>query len=182
MSWALFGVAAFAASAFGGNAGAQDGQSAQNAQNAQAAALAEAEKFLPYIDNWATCDGLRPKIFKKNADKLLEKIKVWLVSDKTYTVRFGLEMLMCHYLDANFKTEYLDLVTSVKSDEYYINMMIAWYFATALAKQYDAVVPYIEDRKLSPWVHNKTIQKAVESYRITDEQKEYLRSLRIKKG
>ena len=145
-------------------------------------AIEEVEKFLPYVDNWATCDQLSPAIFKKNKEQLLSHILAWIRSDRVYTVRFGIGMLMAHYLDEAFDPEYPELVSRIRSEEYYINMMIAWYFATALAKQYDAVVPYIEDRKLSPWVHNKTIQKAVESYRITDEQKEYLRSLRIKKG
>ena len=145
-------------------------------------AIEEVEKFLPYVDNWATCDQLSPAIFKKNKEQLLPHILAWIRSDRVYTVRFGIGMLMAHYLDEAFDPEYSELVSRIRSEEYYINMMIAWYFATALAKQYDAVVPYIEDRKLSPWVHNKTIQKAVESYRITDEQKEYLRSLRIKKG
>ncbi len=137
-------------------------------------------KFLPYIDNWATCDQLSPKIFKKHTDKLLEQIKIWIKSNDTYTIRFGIGMLMKYYLDDNFKPEYLKWVSSIKSNEYYVNMMIAWYFATALAKQYDEVIPYIKDNKLSIWVHNRTIQKAIESYRITDIQKEYLRSLKRK--
>ena len=137
-------------------------------------------KFLPYIDNWATCDQLSPKIFKKHTDKLLEQIKIWIKSNDTYTIRFGIGMLMKYYLDDNFKPEYLKWVSSITSNEYYVNMMIAWYFATALAKQYDEVIPYIKDNKLSIWVHNRTIQKAIESYRITDIQKEYLRSLKRK--
>ena len=145
-------------------------------------AIEEVDKFLPYVDNWATCDQLSPAVFKKNKELLLPHILTWMKSDRVYTVRFGIGMLMALYLDEEFDPEYPELVSKIRSDEYYINMMIAWYFATALAKQYDAVVPYIQDRRLSPWVHNKTIQKAVESYRITDEQKEYLRSLRIKKG
>ena len=136
-------------------------------------------KFLPYVDNWATCDQMSPKILKKNTDKLLSQIKIWIKSNKTYTIRFGIGMLMQYYLDENFKLEYLDMVSSIKSDEYYVNMMIAWYFATALAKQYDLVIKIIEDKKLDKWVHNKTIQKAIESYRITSLQKEYLRSLKI---
>lgn len=136
------------------------------------------EDFLPYVDNWATCDQLRPKAFKKNKDKLIDRIRVWINSDKTYTVRFGIGMLMCHYLDNDFKPEYLELAASVESEEYYINMMTAWYFATALAKQYDHAVKYLENNALSTWVHNKTIQKARESFRITPEQKEYLRSLK----
>ena len=129
--------------------------------------------FLPYIDNWATCDQLSPKAFKKHKTELLKEIKNWLRSDKTYTVRFGIGMLMQHYLDDDFNSAYPKLVAAIKSEEYYINMMIAWYFATALAKQYDAIIPYIEQKKLDPWTHNKAIQKAVESYRIKAEQKEY---------
>lgn len=138
------------------------------------------DNFLPYIDNWATCDLMSPPIFKKHTEDLLEKIKEWIKSEHTYTVRFGIKMLMSFYLEENFKAEYLELVAGIKSDEYYVNMMIAWYFATALAKQYDSAVLYLENRKLDKWVHNKTIQKAVESYRITKEQKEYLKSLRLK--
>ena len=138
-------------------------------------------KFLPYVDNWATCDQLSPKSFKWNTDKLLKEIKVWIKSKKTYTIRFGISMLMQYFLDSKFKVEYLELVSKIKSDEYYVNMMIAWYFATALAKQYDSTIPFIENKKLDIWVHNKTIQKAIESYRITPEQKEYLKKLKIKK-
>ena len=142
--------------------------------------IALLEEFLPFIDNWATCDQLSPKCFKKEQKKLLSYIKVWIKSNHTYTVRFAIGMLMQHYLDDGFKTEYADMVAEVRSDEYYINMMIAWYFATALAKQYESIVPYIEERRLALWVHNKAIQKSVESYRITAEQKEYLRTLKIK--
>jgi len=138
------------------------------------------ERFLPYVDNWATCDQMSPKVFKKNKDKLLERIKVWIKSDKTYTIRFGIGMLMQHYLDEDFKKEYLKWVSEIKSEEYYVNMMMAWYFATALAKQYEETIKYIEKQKLDKWTHNKTIQKSVESYRITDNQKKYLRSLKIK--
>lgn len=136
------------------------------------------EEFLPYVDNWATCDQLRPKAFKKNREKLIDIIKAWISSDKTYTIRFGIGMLMCHFLDDDFKAEYLELVAGVRSEEYYVNMMIAWYFATALAKQYDHAVKYLESNSLSQWVHNKTIQKARESFRITAEQKEYLKTLK----
>lgn len=136
--------------------------------------------FLPYIDNWATCDQLLPKVFKKNTDKLLKEIKVWIKSKDTYVVRFGINMLMQYYLDYRFKPEYLDLVSKIKSNEYYVNMMIAWFFATALAKKYDYAVKYLEENVLDTWTHNKTIQKAIESYRITDSQKEYLRSLKKK--
>ena len=138
-------------------------------------------EFLPYIDNWATCDQLSPKAFKKHKTELLKEIKSWLKSDKTYTVRFAVGMLMQHYLDDDFNAAYPKLVAAIRSDEYYINMMRAWYFATALAKQYDAIIPYIEQKKLDPWTHNKAIQKAVESYRITPVQKEYLKTFRLQK-
>ena len=137
-------------------------------------------RFLPYVDNWATCDQMSPKVFKKNQDKLLLEIKKWLKSKDTYTIRFGIGMLMQHFLDEDFNKDYLKLVSKIKSNEYYVNMMIAWYFATALAKQYKDTIPYLEDKILDKWTHNKTIQKAIESYRITNEQKEYLRSLKIK--
>lgn len=140
--------------------------------------VCEVERFLPYINNWATCDSPAPKCFAKHKEELLPKIRTWMASDHTYTIRYGIEMLMNLYLEEDFKPEYPKLVVAVQSEEYYVNMMIAWYFATALAKQWDAVLPYLEARKLSPWVHRKTIQKAVESYRITDEQKIYLKSLR----
>lgn len=140
--------------------------------------VCEVERFLPYINNWATCDSPAPKCFAKHKEELLPKIRTWMVSDHTYTIRYGIEMLMNLYLEEDFKPEYPKLAAAVQSEEYYVNMMIAWYFATALAKQWDAVIPYLEQRKLSPWVHRKTIQKAVESYRITDEQKIYLKSLR----
>ena len=138
------------------------------------------ERFLPYIDNWATCDQLSPKVLGRHKEELLERIREWIHSDSTYTVRFAIGMLMRHYLDENYKEEYADMVASVRAGEYYIDMMIAWYFATALAKQYDAVLPYLKERKLDPWTHNKTIQKAIESYRITPEQKDYLRTLKIR--
>lgn len=135
--------------------------------------------FLPYIDNWATCDSFSPKVFAKNKDKLFVHIKQWIQSDDTYTIRCGVNMLMKHYLDEDFKIDYADMVAAIKSDEYYVKMVIAWYFATALAKQYDLVIPYIEAKKLEKWTHNKAIQKSIESYRILDEQKAYLRSLKI---
>ena len=141
--------------------------------------IALVNAFLPYVDNWATSDQLSPKVFKKHNEELLVQIKAWLKSDKTYTVRFAVGMLMQHYLDDSFSPAYPKLVAAIKSDEYYINMMRAWYFATALAKQYDAIIPYIEGKKLDAWTHNKAIQKAVESYRITPEQKEYLKSLKM---
>ena len=138
-------------------------------------------EFLPYIDNWATCDQLSPKVFKKHHKELIAYIKEWLESDKVYTVRFGIGMLMEHFLDEDFDIIYPETVSKIRSDEYYINMMIAWYFATALAKQYESVIPFIEKRSLDIWTHNKAIQKAVESLRISDEKKEYLKSLKIKK-
>jgi len=136
--------------------------------------------FLPYIDNWATCDQMSPKTFKKNKKKLLNQIKIWIKSKDTYTIRFSIGMLMNHFLDEDYNPKYLEMVSKIKSDEYYINMMVAWYFATALAKQYDDTISYIENNKLDKWTHNKTIQKAIESYRITEEQKDYLRKLKIK--
>lgn len=137
-------------------------------------------KFLPFVDNWATCDQMSPKVFKKNTDRLLDEIKVWIKSGDTYTIRFGIGMLMQYYLDDKFDSKYLEMVSKIRSDEYYVNMMIAWYFATALAKQYDSALPFILNHKLDTWTHNKTIQKAIESYRITSEQKDYLRSLKIR--
>ena len=144
--------------------------------------IALVDHFLPNIDNWATCDQLSPKVFRKHKTELLTQIKSWLKSDATYTVRFAVGMLMQHYLDDDFNIAYPKLVAAIKSDEYYINMMRAWYFATALAKQYDAIIPYIEQKKLDAWTHNKAIQKAVESYRITPEQKEYLKTFRLQKS
>lgn len=141
--------------------------------------IEEINRFLPFIDNWATCDQLSPKIFKKNKADLLKEIYKWISSSHTYTVRFAIGMLMQQYLDEDFDIKYPKLVVKIKSDEYYINMMIAWYFATALAKQYDKIIPFIENKKLDKWTQNKTIQKAVESYRITQEQKVYLKSLKI---
>ena len=140
----------------------------------------ELEKFLPYVDNWATCDQMSPKIFKKHKDELFNRVKVWIASDEPYTIRFGVGMLMEHFLDDDFDAKYPAMVAKLRSDEYYVNMMIAWYFATALAKQYDTIIPYIEKKKLDKWTHNKAIQKSVESYRITDEQKAYLKTLKIK--
>lgn len=141
-------------------------------------AVSLANAFLPYVDNWATCDLMSPKVFKKHLPELLVQIKKWLRSGKTYTVRFGVEMLMSFFLDVEFKKEYLELVAKIRSDEYYVKMMVAWFFATALAKQYEATLPYIEAHRLSAWTHNKAIQKAIESYRITDAQKAYLRTLK----
>ena len=138
------------------------------------------DSFLPYVDNWATCDSMSPKALSKNIPALYKKIQEWVESEKTYTIRFGIEMLLTFFLDEHFGIESLELVSAIRSDEYYVNMMIAWYFATALAKQYDASLPFIEQKKLDAWTHNKTIQKAVESYRVPDERKSYLRSLKRK--
>ncbi len=140
------------------------------------------DRFLPYVDNWATCDLLSPKAFAGRPPALLDKIREWLGSGRTYTVRFGLGMLMSFYLDEAFSPEYLDWAAAVRSEEYYVNMMVAWYFATALAKQYDAALPYLEQRRLAPWTHNKTIRKAVESCRITDERKAYLKTLKVRES
>ena len=144
------------------------------------ACLALLENFLPFINNWATCDQLSPKVFKKNHEKLLPYIEKWLESGETYTIRFAVGMLMQHFLDEDFNPDYLEKVASIRSQEYYVNMMLAWYFATALAKQYQAALPFIEQKKLDVWAHNKAIQKSIESYRISPEQKEYLRSLKIR--
>ena len=137
------------------------------------------EAFLPYIDNWATCDQLSPKAFRKHRAELLPYLKRWIASGKTFFVRFGVGMLMQHYLDDAFDPAYPALVSQIRLEEYYVNMMIAWYFATALAKQYDAALPFLAEKRLPPWVQNKTIQKAVESYRISAEQKEYLKRFKI---
>ena len=139
------------------------------------------DDFLPFIDNWAVCDTISPKIFKKYKKELIEKIKVWSQSDKTYTCRFGVEMLMTHFLDEDFKKEYLEVVANIHSEEYYVKMAVAWFFATALAKQWDYAVIYLEDSRLDVWVHNKTIQKARESLRILEDKKGYLKGLKRKK-
>ena len=136
------------------------------------------DAFLPYVDNWAVCDSLRPKILTRDRDRLSAKIDTYLQSAHPYTVRFGIELLMLYFLDEHFSPQHLATVAAVQSEEYYVNMMIAWYFATALAKQWDATLPYLEGRRLSPWVHRKTIQKAIESYRITPAQNAYLTGLR----
>ena len=143
--------------------------------------LEELERFLPYIDNWATCDMLAVKVVKNHLDTFIDEVYRWMESDHAYTIRFGLSMLMRYYLEDAFQMEYPEKVAQIRSEEYYVNMMRAWYFATALAKQYDKILPFIEKQKLDVWTHNKTIQKAIESYRITPEQKEYLRGLKIKK-
>lgn len=137
------------------------------------------DEFLPYVDNWAVCDIMSPKVFKKHLEPILEKIREWASSDHVYTKRFGVEMLMSFYLDEHFMPEYLEIPAAVTGEDYYIKMMLAWFYATALAKQWDATIPYIENKHLADWTHNKTIQKARESYRITDEQKEYLKSLKV---
>ena len=137
--------------------------------------------FLPYVDNWATCDQMSPKIFKKHKKELLIEVKKWIASDEPYTIRFGVGMLMEHFLDEDYDICYPQMVALLRSDEYYVNMMIAWYFATALAKQYDDILPFIEEKKLNDWTHNKAIQKAIESYRITNEQKDYLRTLKVRR-
>ena len=143
-------------------------------------ATAALNTFLPYVDNWATCDQIRPEIFAKHLSELQGQIKCWMASGHTYTIRFGIEMLMRFYLDGEFRTEYLDWVSAIRSEEYYVNMMIAWFFATALTKQYHAALPYIQRQRLDPWTHNKAIQKAIESRCITDEQRRYLRTLKVK--
>ena len=137
--------------------------------------------FLPFVDNWAVCDTISPKIFKKHKKELIEKIKEWSQSDKTYTCRFGVEMLMTHFLDEDFKKEYLEMVANIHSEEYYVKMVVAWFFATALAKQWDYAVVYLEDSRLDVWVHNKTLQKARESLRILEDKKGYLKGLKRKK-
>ena len=143
--------------------------------------LEELERFLPYIDNWATCDMLAVKVVKNHLDTFIDEVYRWMESDHAYTIRFGISMLMRYYLEDAFQMEYPEKVAQIRSEEYYVNMMRAWYFATALAKQYDKILLFIEKQKLDVWTHNKTIQKAIESYRITPEQKEYLRGLKIKK-
>lgn len=140
----------------------------------------EISRFLPYVDNWATCDSLSPRVFAENRARLLPLIDEWLRSRDTYAVRFGIEMLMNHFLEEDFSPECLEKVASVKSGEYYINMAAAWYFATALAKRYEETLPLFEEKRLDPWVHNKAIQKAAESFRVTNGHKAYLRTLKIK--
>ena len=139
----------------------------------------ELNEFLPYVDNWATCDSMRPKSFKKNRKKLISHIDEWLKSSHTYTVRFAVGMLMTHFLDEDFDEKYMEKVSRIKSDEYYINMMIAWYFQVALVKKWEFALPYLKEKRLSKWVHNKAIQKARESYRMTQEQKDLLKSLTV---
>lgn len=143
--------------------------------------MQEVIRFLPYVDNWATCDQLSPKVFKKHRAELMQMIKIWICSEKTFTIRFAIGMLMEHFLDEDFDPVYPAMAAGVRSEEYYVNMMIAWYFATALAKQYVSAIGFIEQQQLDVWTHNKAIQKSLESYRIIPEQKEYLKTLKIKK-
>lgn len=142
--------------------------------------ILETDRFLPFVDNWAVCDVMSPKVFIKNKEKLLAKIKEWAASEHVYTCRFGIGMLMRHFLDKDYNAEYLATPAAVHTNEYYVKMMVAWFFATALSKQWDTVFPYMQNGVLDIWTHNKTIQKATESYRITAEQKEILRALRRK--
>ena len=135
-------------------------------------------RFLPFVDNWAACDQMSPKVFRTYRAELLEHIRIWILSPEPYTVRFAVKMLMDHFLDDAFDVTYPEMVAALRSEEYYVNMMIAWYFATALAKQYDAALPFLEERRLAPWTHGNAIQKAVESRRVTEEQKRYLKTLR----
>ena len=142
--------------------------------------MEQLERFLPYVDNWATCDMLSPKIFQKHLSYVYERVQKWLQSDAVYTIRFGIVTLLGFYLDDAFEPEMLQLVANVRSEEYYVNMAVAWYFSMALVKQYDATLPYIQNRVLEPWTHNKSIQKAIESRRIPQETKAYLRGLKIR--
>lgn len=141
--------------------------------------IEETNRFLPFVDNWATCDQMSPKIFKKHKKELLEQIKIWISSNKTYTVRFAIGMLMKYFLDEDFSLDYPKMILSVRAEDYYVKMMIAWYFATALAKQYDSILHFFENKKLDKWTHNKAIQKALESYRISNDRKQYLRTLKV---
>ena len=138
----------------------------------------EVEAFLPYVDCWPVSDQATPKAFCRNHEKLLPYVKKWIASEQVYTARFGIRMLMNEYLGEDFREEYPELVASKRGEDYYLKMMVAWYFATALAKRYEETIPYLEERRLEDWVHKKAIQKALESYRVTDEHKEYLKSLR----
>ena len=140
--------------------------------------LAAVHNFLPFVDNWATCDQLAPKALVQDKMRLIAQIRVWLASDHPYTVRFGVNCLMRWYLEEDFKPGYIEWVARIRSEDYYVNMVIAWYFATALAMQYGASLRFIEQHRLEPWTHNKTIQKAIESRRITAEQKAYLKTLK----
>lgn len=141
--------------------------------------LQELEKFLPYVDNWATCDMMGPRVFKKNLPLVYEHVKKWIASDATYTVRFGVVTLLGYFLEDAFEPEMLDLVAAIQSEEYYIKIAVAWYFSMALVKQYDATIPYLRKQAMPVWEHNKAIQKAIESYQIDAETKQYLRSLKV---
>ncbi len=143
--------------------------------------MAAIDAFLPYVDNWSTCDGWSPKILKRYPKELLGKIREWMKSDRPYTVRFGIGMLQRYFLDERFCPEYLEWVAVIRREEYYVRMMVAWFFATALAKQYEAALPYIQQRRLPEWTHNKAIQKAVESYRVSTEHKEQLKGYKYRK-
>ena len=140
--------------------------------------LEQVERFLPWVDNWATCDSMSPPVFRKHREELLPPVRRWLASGQTYTIRYGIKLLMDHFLDGDFRPEYLQMVSVIESEEYYVNIMRAWYFATALAKQWESSLPYLQEGRLDAWTHNRTIQKAVESYRISPEQKQLLRGLR----
>lgn len=140
--------------------------------------IAELAHFLPYVDNWGVCDSLNPKVLGRHKEALLSVVESYLASAHPYTVRFGIKLLMTHFLDSDFDARYPKMVAAVRSEEYYVNMMVAWYFATALAKQEAAILPYLEERRLSPWIHAKTIRKAIESYRVSDACKAYLRTLK----
>ena len=144
-----------------------------------AGTLAALEAFLPHVDNWAVCDALRPKCFAKHRGELIGEIPRWLADERPFTRRFGLEMLMTHFLDGEFRPEYLGWAAETRAEDYYVRMMQAWFFATALAKQYEAALPVLRERRLEPWTHNRTIQKAVESFRVPDERKAYLKTLRV---
>lgn len=139
----------------------------------------ELEKFLPFVNNWAVSDGINPKVFAKNHAKLFSKIENWLNDEKPFTKRVALLLIMKHFLEKDFKPCFLQKASSIKSEEYYVNMMLAWLFAESLVKQWNVAIKFIEEKKLDKWVHNKTIQKARESFRITEEQKEYLKTLKI---
>lgn len=151
-----------------------------NLMNGYDICISAVKCFLPYIDNWETCDSLAPKALAKNRPELLENIREWLLSGHTYTVRFAVGCLMRYFLGDDFDVQYAEMAASVRSEEYYVNMMTAWYFATALAKNYNEVLPFLEQHRLDKWTHNKAVQKAIESYRITPEQKEYLRTLKLR--
>ena len=149
-----------------------------NRINNTAECIKALDRFLPFVDNWAVCDSIAPVCFKRNDISVLDAVLRWVNSDHPYTVRFGISVLMKYYLDDNFDASYLEIVNAIQSDHYYVNMMIAWYFATALAKQYPSAITYLVNNRLSRWVHNKTIQKAIESYRLINDQKSYLRKLK----